>query len=116
MPWSILLIRCFLKYHGLSPPLVSHPSNGSTVANVAEWSKLAQEIDGDGARAWLQATTYLKEEGFLLFAGVRPVDSHDQWVADVDDATQDFILGTPKWWTDVATLASPLNNLANFRF
>lgn len=103
VPWSVLLIRCFLKYRGVSPPLVSHPSNGSTVANVTEWSKLARELEGSGARAWLDATKYLKHEGFLLFAGARPVDSQEQWVGDVDDAIQDFILGTPEWWTELHT-------------
>ena len=101
VPVSVLLIRCFLKYHGQSPPLVSHPSRGAIVSNVTEWSKLAQAIDGDGARVWLSATAYLKEEGFLLFAGARPVASHDHWVAEVDDATQDLIKGTPEWWSEL---------------
>ena len=101
MPWSVLLIRCFLKYQFTSPPLVSHPFHGSTVANVAEWSKLAQEAGGDGSHAWRSATAYLKEEGFLLFAGARPVHSHDQWVAEVEDATQDFINNTPGWLTEL---------------
>lgn len=101
VPWSVLLIRCFLKYHSSSPPLVSHPCNGSTVENVTEWTKLAQEIHGEGARAWRLATTYLKEEGYLIFAGARPVDSYDHWVADVDDATQDLIRATPGWWTEL---------------
>ena len=52
VPWSVLLIRCFLQiswhllllYHTL--PMVQ------LLSNVAEWSKLAQAADGDGARAW----------------------------------------------------------------
>ena len=103
VPWSVLLIRCFLTFHVTSPPLVSHPSLGSTFGNVAEWSKLAQEVDGDGSRAWRLATRYLKFEGFLLFAASRPVDSHEQWVAEVDDATQAFMNGTPEWWTELHT-------------
>ena len=101
VPWSVLLIRCFLKYHALSPPLVAHPTSGSTVTNVAEWSKLAQEEHGDGARAWRLATTYLKEEGYLLFAGARPVHSYEHWVADVDDATKDLKLANPTWWSEL---------------
>ena len=27
--------------------------------------------------------------------------SHAQWVAQVDDATQDFIKGLPEWWTEL---------------
>ena len=101
VPVSVLLIRCFLKFHRRSPPLVSHPCNGATVSNVAEWARLAQAVDGDGASAWLDATAYLKEEGFLLFAGARPVHSQDHWVADVHDAMQDLINGTPEWWSEL---------------
>ena len=101
VPWSVLLLRCFIKYHTLLPPLVSHPTNGSTVANVTEWSKLAQEVDGEGGRAWQLATTYLKEEGFLMFAGARPVQSHEEWVAEVEDATKDFRNLTPTWWAEL---------------
>jgi hypothetical protein len=39
VPWSVLLCRCFLKYHTLTAPVVSHPTTGATVANVTEWSK-----------------------------------------------------------------------------
>ena len=99
--WSVLLLRCFLKYHTLSAPVVSHPSKGSTVSNVTEWSKLAQAADGEGSGAWQLATTYLKEEGFLMFAGARPVQSQEQWVAKVDDATQDLIHPTPEWWAEL---------------
>lgn len=101
VPWSVLLLRCFLKYHSLLPPLVSHPSNGSTVANVTEWSNLAQQANGDGSRHWHLATTYLKEEGFLMFAGARAVDSHHQWVAEVDVAFRDLVNGTPTWWAEL---------------
>ena len=99
--WSVLLLRCFLKYHRVLPPLVSHPSTGSTVANVLEWVKLAQEVVGDGSRAWRLATTYLKEEGFLVFAGARPVESRDQWVAEVDDAIEDLRNGSAEWWAEL---------------
>lgn len=101
VPWSVLLIRCFLKQQFASPPLVSDPFHGSTVANVVEWTKLAQESGGDGRRSWRSATAYLKVEGFLLFAGARPVHSHDQWVAEVEDATSDFINNTPAWLTEL---------------
>ena len=37
VPWSVLLLRCFLKYHTLSAPVVSHPSNDSIIPNVTEW-------------------------------------------------------------------------------
>lgn len=103
VPWSVLLIRCFLRYHVTTPPLVSHPSLGCSVSNVVEWSKLAQSADGDGSRAWQLARRYLKQECFLLFAGARPVDSNEQWVAEVDDAIQDLINGTPEWWAELDT-------------
>lgn len=101
VPWSILLIRCFLQYHTLLPPVVLHPSNGCTVANVTEWAKLAQAFDGEGGRAWRLAIGYLKKEGFLVFAGARPVQSRDQWVAEVDDATRDLINPTCEWWAEL---------------
>ena len=101
VPWSVLLLRCFLKFHTPLPPMVSHPSNGATLANVTEWSKLAQAANGEGSRSWQVATTYLKEEGFLVFAGARPVQSHDQWVAEVDDATQELINPTSEWWAEL---------------
>ena len=101
VPWSVLLLRCFLKFHRVSPPLVSHPDTGYTPANVAEWSKLAEEVDGDGLSAWHLATAYLKEEGFLVFAGARPVDSHDQWLDEVNDVAQDLLNGTPEWWAEL---------------
>lgn len=101
VPWSVLLLRCFLKYHRASAPLVSHPDTGCNPVNVAEWRKLAEEVDGDSLSAWHLAATYLREEGFILFAGARPVDSQDQWVDEVNDAIQDLLNGTPEWWADL---------------
>ena len=76
MSWSILLIRCFLKFYNLLSPLLSHPWNGLTDANVTKWLKLEEKVSGFGSHAWQVATTYLKEEDFVLFAGAKPVDSH----------------------------------------
>ena len=101
VPWSVLLIRCFLKFHTPSAAVVSHPSNGSTVSNVTEWSKLAQSADAGGSGAWQLATSYLKQEGLVMFAGSRPVESHEQWVTEVDDATQDLMHPTPEWWAEL---------------
>lgn len=75
VPWSVLFIRCFLKYHMRLPPLVSHPFRGGTVGNVTGWLKHAQEDEWDGGSAWFLATRYLKEEGFFVFAGAREVES-----------------------------------------
>ena len=75
VPWSVLLLRCFLKYYSLLPPVLLHPQNGLTGANITKWLALAKKVDGDGPHAWQLATSYLKEEGFVLFAGARPVDS-----------------------------------------
>ena len=101
VPWSVLLLRCFLKYHRASPPLVSHPDTGCTPANVVEWSKLAEEVDGDGMSVWHLAANHLRKEGFFLFAGAMPVDSQDQWVDEVNDAIQDLLTGTPEWWAEL---------------
>jgi hypothetical protein len=75
VPWSVLLLRCFLKYYSPLAPLISHPFSGGSAGNVTRWLKLAEEDERDGWRAWHLAITYLKEEGFLVFAGARPVDS-----------------------------------------
>jgi hypothetical protein len=101
VPWSVILLRCFLKYHSSSPHVVSHPTNGSSVANVTEWLKLAWDGDGEGSRVWQQAKAYLKEEGFIVFAGARPVESLDQWQAEADDATQDLRNLTSEWWAEL---------------
>ena len=103
VPWSVLLLRCFLKYHTVLPPVVSHPTNGATAAHVTEWASLAQPVEGQGSRAWRLAISYLKEEGFIVFAGARPVQSQDQWVAEVDDATQDLINLRPEWMEELTT-------------
>ena len=103
VPWSVLLLRCFLKHHAVLPPMVSHPTHGSTVANVTEWSMLAKAADGQGRRAWRLAISYLREEGFLVFAGARPVQSQHQWVAEVDDATQDLLNPSTEWWDELHT-------------
>ena len=101
VPWSVLLICCFLKFHTLSAPVVSHPEKGSSIPNVTEWSKLAKTTDGVGLGPWQLATNYLKHEGFLLFAGARPVQSQEQWVAEVDDATHDLRHPTVEWWAEL---------------
>jgi hypothetical protein len=101
VPWSVLLLRCFLKYHSLLPPLISHPHSGATDGNVREWLRLAEDTDGSGSRAWHLAVTYLKGEGFLMFAGVRSVDSQAQWVAEVDDAWSHLKNPTVSWWIEL---------------
>ena len=101
VPWSILLLRCFLKYHRASAPLVAHPDTGCTPANVAKWLKLAEEVDADGLSVWHLAATYLREEGLFLFAGARPVDSQDQWVDEVNDVIQDLLTGKPEWHAEL---------------
>ena len=101
VPWSVFMLCCFLKYHTVLPHVVSHPTNGSTDTNVSEWSMLAQATDGEGLRAWKLAITYLKEEGFLIFAGARPVQSQDQRVSKVDDATQVLINLSAEWLAEL---------------
>ena len=99
VPWSLLLIRCFLKFHTISLPLISHPFTGGSIANVTRWLKLAHEDEGDGWRAWHYAKMYLKDEGFLLFAGARVVDTKQQWHAEVDDVCMELKNPSPGWWT-----------------
>ena len=86
VPWCVLLIRCFLQFQSLLPPLVSHPHNGGNDNNVRGWLSLTKDIDGSGSRTWQLAKTYLKREGFLMFAGARSVDSQHDWEAEVEDA------------------------------
>lgn len=101
VPWSVLLLRCFLKFHTKLPPVVSHPINGSSIANVTKWTRLAHADEGDGSRAWELATTYLKVDGFIVFAGARPVQTLQQWVTEVDDAIQDLINLSTEWWSEL---------------
>ena len=101
VPWSVLLLRCFLKYYTILPPVLLHPQHGLTGANLTTWLKLADAVDGDGRRAWQLATTYLKEDGFITFAGARPVESQQQWIADVEAAWRDLRNPTPQWWTEL---------------
>ena len=98
VPLSVLLFRCFLKYTSLVPPPVSHPFVGGSDANVTTWLKMAAKDSGDGWRAWQLATTYLKEEGFFVFAGAREVDSKQQWLTEVDAARMELKSPTPDWW------------------
>ena len=98
VPWSVLFLRCFLQYHSVLPPLVSHPFRGGTVGNVTRWLKLAEEEDGDGLRAWHLATRYLKIDGFLVYAGAREVDSRQQWLAELEAAWLELKNPTPDWW------------------
>jgi hypothetical protein len=100
VPWSVLLLRCFLKFHSL-PHLISDPHSGGTDANVREWLSLAEDTDGSGSRSWHLAVTYLKGEGFLMFAGARPVDSQEQWVAEVEDAWSHLKNPTVSWWIEL---------------
>lgn len=101
VPWSVLLLRCYLKFQTRSAPVVSHPSKGSTVPNVKEWLVLASATDGEGSGLWQLATDYLKAEGFYMFAGARPVQSQEQWVAEVDDARDDLRHPTERWWSEL---------------
>ena len=101
VPWCVLLLRCFLKYHSGLPPVLSHPLTGGTDHNVREWLRLAEDVDGTGSRAWHLAKTYLKEEGFLMFAGARSVDSQREWVAEVEDAWSHLRNSTPTWWAEL---------------
>ena len=101
VPWSVLLLRCFIKFYTILPPVLLHPQNGLTGANITKWLKLADAIDGDGRRAWQLATSYLKGDGYLLFAGSRPVESKQQWAADVEAAWRDLRHPNSQWWTEL---------------
>jgi hypothetical protein len=101
VPWSVLLLRSFLKYYSLLPPVLLHPQNGLTGANIGKWLGFAKDADGEGSRAWQQATTFLKGEGFVLFAGARPVDSLHQWAADVEAAWRQLRNPSPQWWAEL---------------
>ena len=84
--------------HPTSPPLISHPFRGATITNVTSWLKLAGEAEGDGWRAWHLAITYLKEDGFIMFAGAWEVDSKQQWLAELDVAQMELNDPNPDWW------------------
>ena len=99
--WCVLLLRCFLKYHSMLPPLLSHPHSGGNVDNVRGWLKLAQELDGEGSRAWQVGKNYLKDEGFLVFAGARSVGSQQEWDSEVEEAWSDLSNPSPDWWADL---------------
>ena len=101
VPWSALLLRCFLMHDSLLPPLVSHPVSGGSVSNVTAWMKLAAEGEGEGSLAWQLARRYLKQEGFLIFAGARPIDCQQEWYAEVEAAWVDFKSPTPDWWAEL---------------
>jgi hypothetical protein len=101
VPWSALLLRCFFNYHSLLPPILLHPRDGLTGANIREWLKFAQESESEGSRKWQQATTYLKSEGFVLYAGARPVDSQQQWVAGVEQGWKELRKPTRQWWAEL---------------
>ena len=100
VPWSVLLLRCFLKFYIMVPPPLSHPHSGGSVGNVTEWLKLAEQSNGEGARAWYLARCYLKNEGFLVFADARFGDSRQEWVAAVEAAWMELKNPTPEWWAD----------------
>ena len=101
VPWSVLFLRCFLKYHSILDPIISHPFSGGTLGNVTTWLKLAEEDAGEGRRAWHLGTRYLKEEGFLVFAGAREVESKQQWIAELDAAWLDLKNPTRDWWEEL---------------
>ena len=101
VPWSVLLLRCFLKFHSPLPPVLLHPRNGVTGANIKQWLKVAKEFDGGGPRTWQVAVTYLKEDGFVMFAGARPVDLQQQWVAEVEGAWRDLRNPNRQWWAEL---------------
>ena len=101
VPWSVLLLCSFLQFHSLLPPLISHPFIGGSVANVTTWMKLAHEHEGEGSFAWRLARKYLKQEGFIVFAGARPVDSQQEWSAEVDAAWLDFKNPFSEWWAEL---------------
>ena len=101
VPWSVLLLRCFLKFYNVSSGLLSHPSNGFTDAHVTKLLKLAEQLCSFGSHAWQVATKFLKEEGFVNFAGARPVDSHEQWVADVEVAWKVLRNPDAQWWAEL---------------
>ena len=101
VPWSVLLLRCFLKYHSRLPPPISHPHSGGTNDNVAGWLKLAAELDGEGSHAWQTGKDYLKDEGFLVFAGARLVGSQREWDAEVEQAWSDLSNPSPDWWAEL---------------
>ena len=101
VPWSVLIFRCFLQFHSEEPPPISHPHTGGTVHNVTEWLKLADEKDVQGASAWRRAKRYLRNEGFLLYAGARVADSQQGWFAAVEAAWMDLKDPTPEWWADL---------------
>ena len=101
VPWSVLLFRCFLKYLSFVPVPVSHPFHGGTLDNVTRWMKMAEEHSGEGWRVWQLATTYLREEGFLVFAGTREVESRQQWLSEVDAAWKELKSPTQVWWGEL---------------
>ena len=101
VPWSVLMLRCFLKYFSVVPTPISHPVSGGSIANVTTWLAMAEDDSGEGWRAWQLATTYLREDGFLVFAGAREVDSRQQWISDVDAAWTELKSPSPAWWAEL---------------
>ena len=101
VPWCVLMLRCFLKYHCESPPLISDPHRGGTDDNVREWLRLAEDIEGTGARAWRSAKANLKDEGYLMFAGARSVESQHEWAAELEDAWSHLLNPTPAWLAEL---------------
>ena len=100
VPWSVLLLRCFLKFHSLLYPVISHPVSGGSVSNVTRWLQHAEDPNADGWRSWNLAFRYLKEEGSLVFAGARPVDSRQQWLAELDVARGELKNPSQAWWAE----------------
>ena len=101
VPWSVLLFCSFLKYHRLLPPLISHPFSGGSIGNIRNWLRLAAEQEGEGCRHWQLARNYLKTEGFIAFAGARPMDSHREWAVEVEAAWMDLKSPSPDWYAEL---------------
>ena len=95
---SGLLLRCFWKFYNVLSSLLSHLSNGLINVNFMKWLKLTEFFCGFGSHIWQLTTTYFKEECFVLFGGVMPVDLHKQWVADVEGVWKDLRNSDAQWW------------------
>jgi hypothetical protein len=55
---------------------------------------------------------YLKDEDFVLFAGIRPVDLHEQWVADVEGVWKDLRNPDAQWWAELRMWCNSIQIIA----
>ena len=62
---------------------------------------MAEDDSGEGWRAWQLANSYLREEGYVVFAGAMEVDSKQQWLSHVDAAWIKLKSPTPVWWGEL---------------